>query len=88
MTVFVYEIKVLESKTGFIKPVTAVSKNETVAIYKALEMKESLWGTLGTIVEDKNEALETDNPHCEGICVTLPAERVKKWLEVQDDKRD
>ena len=24
----------------------------------------------------------TDNPHCEGIRVTLPAKRVKKWLEV------
>jgi len=75
--VFMQAIKVWVK--GEVKPITAVSKVEAVAAYKAYEMKETLFGTLGTVIDDKVEQIETNNQHCE-ICLTLPPEYVKKLL--------
>jgi len=79
MRVFMFTIKVMDDRTGKIKHITAVSKTEAVAMYKAYEMKETLWGTLGTVIDDKIEQIETNNQHCE-ICLPLPLEYVKKML--------
>ena len=80
MKVYIYSIKVLNKISGKITPITAVSEAEGIATYLALEIKEALWGSCGTVIESKTEYIETNYPYSEGICATLPSEVVKEVL--------